>query len=238
VRIVGETPQRIPGVRWAGTLHPAPGDRMWVVPSPWYGWWYAESAAQGQLDGRALGLVEPDGTSTLVPLPDDVWALPAVFPAPDGSLWATSCQDAFADPCPNPPDLLHWDGQWSSVAYPGYGISVVGVGGQSLWASLFLTEDLEGPAVLASFSQGTWTTFPEAGALDSLMVGPDGTACGMDEADRALVCVDRAGRIGRWDIGLGGDIRIAPDGSVWLVDSGLVARLPVSLPMPAAAPEQ
>jgi hypothetical protein len=134
--------------------------------------------------------------------------------------------------------VLHWDGQWSRVAYPGYGISLVGVGGESLWASLFLTDDLEGPAVLSSFSQGTWTTFPEAGALDSLVVGADGSACGVDQTGRALVCVDSAGRIGRRDIGLGGDIRAAPDGSVWLVDSGLVARLPVSLPLPAAAPGQ
>jgi hypothetical protein len=70
------------------------------------------------------------------------------------------------------------------------------------------------------------------------MVAPDGWACGMDQADRSLVCVDGRGRIQSWDIGLGGDIRIAPDGSVWLANTGLVARLPVSLPVPAASPEQ
>ena len=126
---------------------------------------------------------------------------------------------------------MRWeDGQWSTVPYPGSGIVGVGAAGEAFWASLGSDDDAVGPPVVARYTQGAWTTFPEAGRLESMVVVPDGSVCGLADVDPTLVCVDGAGRITRTPLGVRGEIRIAGDGSVWLAAPGLVARLALTVP--------
>ena len=106
----------------------------------------------------------------------------------------------------------------------------VGAAGKAFWAFLRSDDLTIALPVLARYAEGAWTTFPEAGQVESMVVAPDGSACGLAVLDPTLVCVDGDGQITRTPIAVRGAIRIGRDGSVWLAAAGLVARLPITVP--------
>jgi hypothetical protein len=200
---------------------------VWAVETIWPGWtsWYAGDGQQG----RTLTRIGPDGSTAEVSLPGVAWSLTSLTAGPDGSLWATICADDRSDYCTEP-DLMHWDGGWAPVPYPGMrpsGLAATAEGG--LWATVG-PESGPGPSVLAYHSQGRWATFPDVPPLDGPVLAPDGSLCGVAAPSRDLVCVDREGDVRSHPMGVPGTIGIAADGSVWVVDRGQVARLPVTIP--------
>jgi hypothetical protein len=231
VRIVGDEAELMRVIPPGEFLYPAPDGGVWVGPDPWFGWWYAEQAADGRfLDGRGVRLVRPDGSHTSIALPIDVWTVSALFPGTDGSLWASACEGGDApEDCATAADLMRWDQHWSTVPYPGSGMVGVGAAGKAFWAFLRSDDLTVALPVLGRYAQGAWTTFPEVGQVESMVVAPDGSACGLAVVDPTLVCVDGDGQITRTPILLRGAIRIGRDGSVWLAAPGLVARLPVTV---------
>ena len=176
-----------------------------------------------------VSLVGPDGLRETVRLPVDPSSVMSIV-AGDGVLWVSTGSYGQAGGTPAP-TLLRWDGRWSLVPYAGEALTGMQADPRGgLWAEI---EPLGGPsaeAVVARYEQGTWTPFPEAGSLSGVALAPGDSLCGTDDSATALVCVDAAGGLTRQAIGLPGRASIAPDGSVWLVDRGLVARLPITAP--------
>jgi hypothetical protein len=98
------------------------------------------------------------------------------------------------------------------------------------WALLADGTSADEKPVIARYATGTWTQFPQAGDLESVTAAPGGGVCGVDTRAPAVVCIDPAGGIARDPMAVTGDLRIGPDGSLWMQDSGVVARLPGSVP--------
>jgi hypothetical protein len=218
----------IPRTRAEGWLLPGPDAGVWAVEAIWPGWsrWYAGEDP----DGSSVSLVRSGGTQTSVLLPGPPWSLTSLTAGLDGSIWVTICEGQRADYC-TLPSLLRWDGQWSPVPHPGAGLTGVAVTGDGVyWALLSAGTAAEEKPVLASYAKGTWTQFPQAGGLESVTAAPGGGVCGVDTRAPALVCVEPAGGITRDPMAVTGDLRIGPDGSLWVQDSGVVARLPGSMP--------
>jgi hypothetical protein len=214
---------------------PGPDGSVWIVPSRWSGWWYADGYPDGPPEFLGLRNVRPDGSVTSVPLPFDVLSLVSVVAGAEGGLWVTTCASGSATECSTPPELFRWDRWWAPVPHPGSSIRLVGVDREgSLWAILGQRENPGGGSgpgrVLARYAGGRWATVLEAGVPERMTLAPGGSVCGVGGPALDLVCVEGSGRVSRTPVGLPGAIGIAPDGSVWLVDRGLVARLPITAP--------
>jgi hypothetical protein len=162
-------------------------------------------------------------------LPGFAWSLTSLAAGADGSVWATLCAEDRSDYCTEP-DLMRWDGSWAPVAYPGNRLAALAVSTDgALWATLVPNGGPEAPKVLARYSEGTWSTYPEAPALRGPVLAPDGSICGMGAAADAVHCVDGSGAVRSFPAGMPGAISIGADGSVWLTHRGQLARLPESV---------
>lgn len=232
LRVAGDHQDLIRGARLHGALLPGPRGSVWVIPSASYGWFYAEGYADDSSpDARALSLVRPGGTSASIGLPGGVWALGATFAGADGTLWAVICNGGASPDCPTAPELVRWHGCWSAVPYPGSILQGVAAGADGgFWARVQVDASADAAPVLAHYAEGTWVALPQVGELGTLWPAPDGSVCGMDAAEPTLVCVDMSGEITRTPVGVRGEVRVGPDGSVWVADSGLVARVARSVP--------
>ena len=218
----------IPRTRAEGWLLAGPDAGVWAVEAIWPGWsrWYAGEDP----DGSNVSLMRAEGPQTSVLLPGPPWSLTSLAAGVDGSIWVTICEGQRADYC-TVPSLLRWDGQWSPVPHPGASLTGVAVTGDGVyWALLADGTSADDKPVIARYAKGTWTQFPQAGDLESVTAAPGGGVCGVDTRAPAVVCVDPAGGISRDPIAVTGDLRIGPDGSLWMQDSGVVARLPGSMP--------
>ena len=227
-RFAGEDPSVIPRDRADGWLLAGPDDGVWAVEAIWPGWsrWYAGEDP----DGSSVNHVRADGTETSVLLPGPPWSLTSLTAGVDGSIWVTICEGQRADYC-TVPSLLRWDGQWSPVPHPGASLAGVAVSGDgAYWALLTSGTAADEKPVIARYDKGTWTQFPQAGDLESVTSAPGGGVCGVDMSASALVCVTPAGEISTDPLGVTGELRIGPDGSLWVEDAGVVARLPGTVP--------
>jgi hypothetical protein len=204
-------------------LLPGPDGAVWAAETRWPGWtsWYAGDAAQG----RRLTLIRRDGTEEQVSLPGYAWSLTSLAAGADGSLWATLCAEDRSDYCTQP-DLMRWDGSWAPVAYPGNRLVALAASNDgALWATLVPSGGPEAPKVLARYAQGTWSTYPQAPALRSPVLAPDGAICGLAGSAAAVHCVDSTGAVRSSPAGVPGTISIGEDGSVWITHRGQLARL-------------
>jgi streptogramin lyase len=148
----------------------------------------------------------------------------------DGSIWVTICQEDRADYC-TVPTLMRWDGQWASVPYPGVGLKGVSVAADgAFWALIAAGTSAEEEPVVARYADGSWTRFPQVAERDSVSPSPSAGVCGVDAEDSTLVCLDPAGRASKRALPVPGRVHIGPDGSLWVQDSGVVARLPGTAP--------
>ena len=214
---------------------PGEDGSVWILPSRWSGWWYADGYPDGPPEFLGLRNVQPDASVTSVPLPFDVLSLTSVAAGAQGGLWVTTCASGSATECSTAPELFRWDRWWAPVAHPGSSIRLIGVDREgSLWATLGQREDPgDGSApgwVLARYAGGRWSTVLDSGVPERMTLAPGGSVCGVGGPALDLVCVEGSGQVSRTAVGLPGEIGIAPDGSVWLVDRGLVARLPITAP--------
>ncbi len=227
-RFENEAVEVIPRTRADGWLLAGPDAGVWAVEAIWPGWsrWYAGEDP----DGSTVSLVRADGTQTSVLLPGPPWSLTSLTAGVDGSIWATICEGQRADYC-TVPSLLRWDGQWSPVPHPGASLTGVAVTGDGVyWALLTAGTAADETPVIARYAKGTWTKFPKAGDLESVTASPGGGVCGVDTTAPALVCVDLAGGITTVPMDVTGELGIGPDGSLWVQDAGVVARLPGTVP--------
>ena len=207
-------------------LLPGPDGSVWAAQTRWPGWtvWYSGDREQG----RTLTRIHPDGHIAEVELPGVAWSLTSLTAGADGSLWATICADNRSDYCTEP-DLVRWNGSWASVPYPGTRVTALAValdGG--LWATLVPDEGPRTP-VLARYVQGTWSSYPDVPVLHDPVLAPDGSLCGVRATPGDLLCVDEAGAVRNLPMGIPGTVDVGVDGSVWVVDRGQVARLPVTI---------
>ena len=194
----------------------------------WPGWsrWYAGEDP----DGSSVSLVRADGTGFSVSLPGPPWSLTSLAAGVDGSVWVTICEGQRADYCTEP-SLMRWDGQWTPVPHPGAGLTGVAVAGDgALWALLNTGTSANEKPVIARYANGTWTRFPQVAGLDSVTAAPGAGVCGVDETASAAVCIDPSGAVAKVPMDVTGELRIGPDGSLWLQDAGVVARLPGTVP--------
>jgi hypothetical protein len=231
VRVAGAEPDALGSAPVGGGARPGPDGGIWVLPPRWSGWWYADGYPDGPPEYLGIRQVRSDSVVTALPLPVDALSLTEVVAGADGSLWVTSCSSGDVEPCPTPPGLFRWDGAWAPVPYPGVAVRAVGVDDDgALWATLGPERDEgSGPErVLARHSGGGWVTVLDTGVPERMVLAAGGTACGMHSATLELVCVRASGDTRRTSIGLPGELRIAPDGSIWLADRGLLALLPVA----------
>jgi hypothetical protein len=227
-RFVGDEPTAIPRDRADGWLLAGPDAGVWAVEAIWPGWsrWYAGEDP----DGSSVSLVGVDGTQSSVRLPGPPWSLTSLTAGIDGSVWVTICEGQRADYC-TVPSLMRWDGQWAPVPHPGAGLTAIAVDGDgAFWALVTDGTAANESPVPARYAGGTWTQFPQVAGLDSVAAAPGGGVCGVDATASAIVCVDPAGEVARAPMGVTGGLRIGPDGSLWLEDSGVVARLPGAVP--------
>jgi hypothetical protein len=196
------------------------------VEAIWPGWsrWYAGEDP----DGVSVTRVLADGTQSAVTLPGPPWSLTSVAAGADGSIWVTICEGKVADYC-TVPSLMRWDGQWSVVPHPGADVTGATVATDgSLWA--LLTAGVYDVPFVARYDQGAWTLFREATNLAQLTSNPAGGICGVEPAQSALVCIDASGQVSRASLPVPGRVHIGQDGSLWMEDSGVVARLPGTVP--------
>lgn len=217
----------VAGDAQAGWLLAGPDGSVWLMDVVWSDWsgWYAEYPQE-----HGLHLIAPDGSRTSVSLPGPVWSLTSLAAGVDGSLWATICEQGRVDYC-TAPALMRWDGQWSTVPYPGAGITGVSVSPDgAFWATLTRGISSMDSSILARYSDGTWTQFPDGPTGGSVTPAPGGGVCGIVESDEALVCVARSGDVTSTPVGVTGRLRIGLDGSLWLVAPDVVALLPGTLP--------
>jgi hypothetical protein len=227
-RFVDDEPEVIPRSRIDGWLVTGPDAGVWAVEAIWPGWsrWYAGEDP----DGVSVTRVLADGTQSSVTLPGPPWSLTSVAAGADGSIWVTICEGEVADYC-TVPSLMRWDGRWSVVPHPGADVTGATVASDgSLWALLTTGDSaLEVPFV-ARYDRGTWTQFREVTNLAHLTPNPAGGICGVDPGPPALVCIDPAGGVSRESLPVPGRVHIGQDGSLWVQDSGVVARLPGTVP--------
>jgi hypothetical protein len=227
-RFVGGEPVSIPRDRADGWLLAGPDAGVWAVEAIWPGWsrWYAGEDP----DGSGVSLVLADGTQLSVSLPGPPWSLTSLTAGVDGSVWVTICEGQRADYC-TVPSLMRWDGQWAPVPHPGAGLTVVAVAGDgALWAQLTAGTAANEQRVIARYARGTWTQFPQVPGLDSVTAAPGGGVCGVDAIASEIVCIDPSGGVAKVPMGVTADLQVGPDGSLWLQDSGVVARLPGTMP--------
>jgi hypothetical protein len=225
-RFVGDEQEVIPRSRIDGWLMTGPDSSVWAVEAIWPGWsrWYAGEDP----DGVSVTRVLADGTQSAVTLPGPPWSLTSVAAGADGSIWVTICEGKVADYC-TVPSLMRWDGQWSVVPHPGADVTGATVATDgSLWA--LLTSGVYDVPFVARYDQGTWTLFREATNLAQLTPNPAGGVCGVEPTQSALVCIDASGQVSRESLPVPGRVHIGQDGSLWMEDSGVVARLPGTVP--------
>jgi hypothetical protein len=219
VRFVGGRPEVLSATLSNGWVVPGTDRGAWVF-LPGGSWWEDRS--------DEVSLVGPGGLRQTVRLPVDPSTVMSIA-AGDGVLWVLTGSSGQAGGAPAP-TLLRWDGRWSPVPYPGEALTGMQADPRGgLWAEVQPLGTPSAGAVVARYEQGTWTLFPDAGSLSGVAPAP-GALCGTDDSATALVCVDAAGGLTQQAIGPPGRTSIAPDGSVWLVDRGLIARLPITAP--------
>ena len=224
----------------AGMVRFVEGQRRIVAESPAHGFtstgpdgsvWVLEpgSVARGATirePGDDITLVGPEGRRGSVPLPSGTNVITSVHSGADGRLFVT--MRPLSDPdAPSPyRELLRWDGGWTHLPYPGEDLVYLAADpGGGLWAAVTPVGAPEAEPVVARYTQGNWSLFPEAGGLSSLTLGPGGSVCGFADVGLCLVCVDPAGHVSRQPLGVSGGISIGADGSVWLTHHGMLARL-------------
>lgn len=255
VRFAGTTQTRITTLPVMEEGGPGWDGSVLVLPSQWYGWWYADGYVDGPPEYLDIQQIDPDGSITSIPLPVGRWSLTSTAAGPEGRIWATACADGEIDPCPTPSELLRWDaegGAWTPVPYPGFNVTLIGVAGDgSLWARITpRAEGVEadgtagaaaGLAVVARYDDGRWTTVLDEGVPDELVMAPGDAVCGMAPASADLLCVDASGRATTWPVGVPGELSIGLDGSAWLASGarpwgeidgaggGMIARLPFNV---------
>jgi hypothetical protein len=201
---------------------------VWAVEAIWPGWsrWYAGEDP----DGSTVTLVLSDGTRFSVPLPGPPWSLTSLTAGVDGSIWATICEGQRADYCTEP-TLMRWDGSWSPIPHPGADVAGVTVAPDgAYWAQLIEGDSVSESPTVARYAEGTWTRFPEAGHLEWLTAAPGGRVCGVAPGVPELVCVRATGEVSRAPLAVAAKVLVSPDGSLWVQDSGVVARLPGTVP--------
>jgi hypothetical protein len=239
VRISDSRQTRLESVPIGAEGRPGSAGTVWVLPSRWSGWWYADGYTDGPPEYLVLQQVGSRGAMASVPLPVDEWSITSVVPGARGSLWLTSCASGVSDPCPTPPELFRWDAGWVPVAYPGSSIRLVGVAPDgALWARVEQAAGQDsgqevgavGEAHLARYDDGQWSSVLASGVPDAMGLAPGGVACGIESESLELVCVDASAASTRWPVGVPGDLGIGGDGSVWLAGQGLVARVPIVVP--------
>ena len=211
-----------------GWILPGPDSAVWALGAIWSGWfgWYAGVDPGGTI----MSLVAADGSQISVRLPGPAWSVTSMVAGVDGRIWVTICEEDVADYC-TVPSLMRWEGGWSPVPYPGAGIRGVAVAPDGgLWALLTTGVSANEMPFVALYSQGSWTQFPDTANLDGLAPAPGGRVCGVDMVEPALVCIDPSGRISRASLAVPGHVHVGPDGSLWVQDSGVVARLPGTVP--------
>lgn len=227
-RFEGDEPVVIPRNLADGWLLAGPEEGVWAVEAIWPGWsrWYAGEDP----DGSSVTLVRADGTQRSVRLPGPPWSLTSLAAGVDGSIWVTICEEERADYC-TVPTLMRWDGQWASVPYPGAGLKGVSVAADgAFWALITAGTTVEEEPVVARYADGSWTRFAQVAERDSVSPSPSGGVCGVDADDSTLVCLDPSGRASNRALPVPGQVHIGPDGSLWVQDSGVVARLPGTAP--------
>ncbi len=227
-RFADDEPAVIPRALADGWLLPGPNAGVWAVEAIWPGWsrWYAGEDP----DGTSVRLVGADGTQVSVRLPGPPWSLTSLTAGVDGSIWVTICEEERADYC-TVPTLMRWDGQWSPVPYPGVGLTGVSVDADgAFWALISAGTAANEEPLVARYADGSWTRFTQVADRDSITPSPSGGVCSVDAAVSAVVCIDPSGQVARAPMDATGDLHIGPDGSLWLVDSGVVARLPGTAP--------
>jgi hypothetical protein len=227
-RFTGDQPTLIPRDRADGWLLAGPDAGVWAVEAIWPGWsrWYAGEDP----DGSTVSLVLLDGTRFSVPLPGPPWSLTSLTAGVDGSIWATICEGQRADYCTEP-TLMRWDGSWSPVPHPGADVSGVTVAPDgAYWAQLIEGDSVSESPTVARYAEGTWTRFPEAGHLEWPTAAPGGRVCGVAPRVPELVCVRATGEVSRAPLAVAAKVLVSPDGSLWVQDSGVVARLPGTVP--------
>ncbi len=221
-RFSGDEPEIIPRRRIDGWLVTGPDSGVWAVEAIWPGWsrWYAGEDP----DGVSVTRVLADGTQAAVTLPGPPWSLTSVAAGADGSIWVTICEGEVADYC-TAPSLMRWDGEWSVVPHPGADVAGATVAADgSLWA--LLTERAYDVPFVARYDTGAWTVFREVTNLAQLTANPAGGVCGVEPTASELVCIDASGQASRRSLPVPGRVHIGQDGSLWMEDSGVVARLP------------
>jgi hypothetical protein len=227
-RFEGDERVLVPRDTGDGWLLTGPDAAVWAVGALLagsFGWYTGQDPDEG-----GVSLVGADGTLASLSLPGPWWSLKSVAAGADGSVWMTVCEGDRADYC-TVPSLMRWDGQWSPVPHPGAGISGISVATDGgLWALLTASVLADEVPVVARYANGTWTQFPDAGNLQWLAPAPGGRACGVDATASALVCIDPTGRVSRLPLAVPGHVHVGPDGSLWLEDAGVVARLPGTMP--------
>jgi hypothetical protein len=227
-RFTGDEPAVIPRDRVDGWLLAGPDAGVWAVEAIWPGWsrWYAGEDP----DGSTVSLVLADGPRLSVPLPGPPWSLTSLTAGVDGSIWATICEGQRADYCTEP-TLMRWDGSWSAVPHPGANVSGITVTPDgAYWAQLTDGDSVSESPTVARYADGTWTRFPEAGHVEWLGAAPGGRVCGVAPRGPELVCVRSTGEVSRAPLAVPAKVLVGPDGSLWVEDSGVVARLPGTVP--------
>jgi hypothetical protein len=227
-RFTVDEPTLIPRDRADGWLLAGPDAGVWAVEAIWPGWsrWYAGEDP----DGSTVSLVLADGTRFSVPFPGPPWSLTSLTAGVDGSIWATICDGQRVDYCTEP-TLMRWDGAWSPVPHPGADVSGITVAPDgSYWAQLTEGDSVSESPTVARYAEGTWTRFPEAGHVEWLRAAPGGRVCGVAPKVPELVCVRPTGDVSRAPLAVPAKVLVGPDGSLWAEDSGVVARLPGTVP--------
>jgi hypothetical protein len=228
-RFAGDEPVVIPRNLADGWLLAGPDAGVWAVEAIWPGWsrWYAGEDP----DGSSVSLLRADGTQMSVRLPGPPWSLTSLAAGVDGSIWVTICEEGRADYC-TVPTLMRWDGQWASVPYPGAGLAGVSVAGDgAFWALITSGTAANEEPVVARYADGSWTRFTQVADRGSVSPLPSGGVCGADVVDSILFCIDPAGRASNRALPVPGHVHVGPDGSLWVEDSGVVARLPGNAPL-------
>lgn len=219
----GPEPTVVDAGATAHVLRAGQDGSVWVLPSPWG----ADGSPDLEVD--EIQHVHADGTREVVRLPAPAWALWGLETGSDGSLWivldpGSGTGSGYTS---SPPSLLRWTGAWTPVPYPGAAVHLAGVAADgSLWATL---DDGTGEQVVARHDEGQWQRHPQIEDWWGTVLAPDGSLCGIDPGALALTCLAPGGAESSTPLGVGGELGLGRDGSVWVTDHGLVMRLPATV---------
>ena len=133
---------------------------------------------------------------------------------------------------------MRWEAGWVHVPYPGADVTALGAAPDgSFWAILAQEAGQSDHGILAHYREGRWTTFPDFAIADDsyynhadYALTPASSVCRIDGEGPTLVCVDTSLRISRTPVGRFGYVAVADDGTVWVWDNQVLARMPIAVP--------